>query len=137
MDQTSHFMIKKDDKQIFYFGAAHSFDPKHPQFESLRQSWDEFIKNADQKPKVLVVEHWPTGRYLEDEKRAIVNEGEVGFISCLAFWSGVGVTCSEPERSLEFEFLAKSFPNEEVVYYYFARTVGQWHRLTEKPELKK
>src|SRR3989304_2605473 len=114
MDQTSQFEIKNDDQKFTYLGVGHAIDPKNPQFETIKKNWSEFIKATDQKPKVLIVEHWPTGHFWKRENNAIKNEGEVGFVTSLAFRAGIGITCPEPERSLEFDFLAKSFPKQKA-----------------------
>lgn len=127
------FNFQKNRRVLFYLGVRHSRDAGDSQFEFIRQKWNEFISLA--KFPLAVIESDPK-KLFESEGKAILHQGEAGFIKFLAKKSGVPVVCFEPDRNGEMNYLLNYFTKEQVEYYYFARIVAQWYRLIEKPSIE-
>ena len=123
------FRLEKNNKILFWLGIQHSRDPQHSQWEFIKEKWQQFLKEA--KFPMVAVEHALQDMH-DTEESAIMNGGEVEFIGFLAKQIGAPVVCFEPDRHLEMNYLAKLFGREKTAYYYFARTVAQWHRLNIK-----
>ncbi len=130
---TIFFNFQKNGKILFYLGVKHSRDIRDPQFEFIRQKWNEFISLA--KFPLVVIESDPK-KLFESEEKTILHQGESGFIKFLAQKSGVPVVCFEPDRNKEMNYLLNYFTKEQIEYYYFARIVAQWYRLIEKPSIE-
>ncbi len=126
------FSLKKNNAALFYIGGEHSWNPDHPQFDFLKEKFSEFLKIA--KHPLAVVESCGWAVYAT-ETEAITNGGEIGFVSFLCRQNNTPIVCFEPDRGEEMNALLKRFSKDEIEYYYFARTVAQWHRLTEKPDI--
>lgn len=127
------FSLQKNGRILFYLGVRHSRSVGDPQFEFIRQKWDEFMSLA--KFPLAVVE-CKFEKIPETEKEVILKTGEAGFVEFLAKNNKVPVICFEPKRNEEMNYLLNYFTKEQIEYYYFARTIAQWHRLIEKPSIK-
>lgn len=128
------FTLKKDNTVLFYLGVRHSWNPTDPQFNIIKEKWTEFLKIA--KRPFVVVESlgWKVCE-AETETETILKGGEINFMACLCHQSNVPISCFEPNRNSEMNALLQWFPKEQIAYYYFARVVAQWHRLTQKPNI--
>jgi len=126
------FKIKKGDKWLYYFGAKHTYDFNDSQFETLKNTWDEFI-DVSKEPRIALVEGG-VRQVQKNEKAAILEDGEAGLLEFLAHNENITISSPEPTRKDETQDLESEFSNEEIEYYYFARMVDQWSRLEKKPD---
>lgn len=124
------FSLVRNNLYLFYLGVKHSWDPNDSQFIFIEEKWKEFLYKIKPSNSMVVVEHRP-GHYLT-KSEAILKHGEVGLISFLANQEKIDVICLEPDRGLEIKELLNKFNKEEIAYYYFARTIVQYYRLTQK-----
>ena len=121
------FEVKNGEKKLVYFGAKHFYDPEDEQVEEVSRAWEDFLKRTAGQDALVLVEGG-TRDVAINEVTAIERDGEAGLISYLAAQAGVSVESPEPPKSYEIDELLKSFKKEEILYYYFARAVAQWHR---------
>jgi hypothetical protein len=130
------YTIKSNNQKLYYFGERHSRDPQDSQWIQAKEFWLEFIKNtANQKRVVFIEGSKPSLR--ETEEKSIRECGGPGFITFLASQHNVDIYCPEPSKSYETSELLKQFQQEEVAYYYFARSMSGWGRMTEpKPKFE-
>ncbi len=124
------FKIEKDNKHLFYFGEAHSFDPTNLQWVKLKEFWQEFIKVTEGKKRIVFTEGG-LRPVEENEEKAILEHGGMGLITFLASLENIEVFSPEPSDTFERNELLKSFSKDEVQYEYFARMVYQWGRMQE------
>lgn len=129
------YKISLNKQVLFFLGVHHTFDPSNYQFKSIKKHWDEFLKASKKKNSIVLVEGGKRP-YIEDVIEAVRKHAEGGFITNLALKVGIESYSPEPDGKYEVDQLAKKFSKEEIMYYYFARTIAQWHRLIEKPDLK-
>lgn len=133
MVSSCKFKLIKREHLLLWFGAEHTRDPRHPQFQELGKLWNEFVVNANS--PLVVVENDRRGTYASNTE-AIRSGGEIGFMMYLAAQAGVLVKCFEPNRREEMNHIEKLFGREKTEYYYFARTVAQWHRVVQKGSIE-
>jgi hypothetical protein len=126
------FSLKSNSNVLFYLGVRHSWDPAHQQFNVIKERWMEFLKIAKHPFVVVESRGW---KIHNTEMEAILRGGEIDFMAYLSHQSNVPIFCFEPERGKEMNALLKQFSKEQIEYYYFARIVAQWHRLTQKPDI--
>lgn len=126
------FFLKKNNAVLFYLGIQHSWNPANQQFNFIKEKWEEFLKIA--KNPLVVVES-PGWKVYKTETEAILKGGEINFMAYLCHQKNIAISCFEPDRGSEMSSLSKQFSKEQIAYYYFARVVAQWHRLTQKPEI--
>lgn len=131
------YEINNNDQTLFYFGSKHTRDPKDPQFKLLSGYLTSFLKNHSREKTVIFLEGQTPKILPETLDKTIAKFGESGAV---AFWSKQNdVTYIRPEPSLGYEVseLLKEFSREEIYYYYIARAIAQWHRLSLKGEFSK
>lgn len=122
---------------MYYFGAAHSFDPIHPQFKLLEKKWRNFIKKTKKQKCILLIENKIKKTYIKNQKDAVLQCGEPGFAIYLAKKNKINFKCPEPSIRLQVKELLKSYKINEVMYFYFIGVLAQWYKLKYKPEFKK
>lgn len=127
------FSFTRNNAVLFYSGVEHSWDPQHPQFGLLREKFTEFLKVTKSSPlAVIEAQNWTV---LSTEEETIQKGGEPSFIAFLCQQNNIPLVCFEPDRGEEMNSLLKEFSQEQIEYYYFARTIAQWYRLKEQPEI--
>lgn len=127
------YKVSGNNQELVFFGAKHSFDANNPQFKFLKKEWEIFLRQTGGKNCIVLVEGGKRP-VMQSEKEAVENYGEAGFITYLAAKEGIERYSPEPSMKFEVLEILQSFPRERVIYYYFARTVSQWHRLVKKEE---
>ncbi len=126
--QPYFFQIKKNQQCLFYIGSKHSFDPDNIQNQIIKKHWQEFLRQTGIKNCIALNEGGE--RELADtEKESIKKGGEAGLLTWLAKKDHINIYSPEPNHNFELEQLLKNFSKDEVIYYYFARLVDQWHRI--------
>ncbi len=129
--------IEHAGQKLLFYGAEHTNDPAHPQFEDLESKWNNFV--AETNMPVMLVE----GRYNElpndetsDKIGSIVRGGETQFAVHLARRDNVDVHSPEPDRLDEANQLAAEYGKDNVVFFYIMRQVAWWNRQAQKPDIK-
>ncbi|MEK7087414.1 MAG: hypothetical protein AAB958_01795 [Patescibacteria group bacterium] len=126
------FSLKKNNATLFYLGVRHSWNPTDKQFNIIKQKWLDFLKIAKHPLAVVESRGW---KIYNTEKEAISKGGEIDFMAYLCHQANVPISCFEPDRGSEINALLQQFPKEQIAYYYFARAISQWYRLTQKPDI--
>lgn len=124
--------LERNNNILFYCGVRHSWNPNDLQFVFLKEAFSQFLKVSKDPMAVVEAQNWVI---LSDENETIRQGGESSFIAFLCKQKNIPVVCFEPSRGDEMNALLEKFSKEQIEYYYFARTVAQWHRLTEKTEI--
>lgn len=117
--------------KVYIVGVEHITDENHPQFDTIRNLWNEAS------PSVALVE----GRlgflftWLQDP---IKQYGEGGLVSQLSKKNGVDLYTWEPTRDDEIEILMKSFSVERIAMFYTFRPYfsNMRHGKPDNPENK-
>ncbi len=130
MMNSSHafFRIKRGDQHLFYFGVRHSHDVNDEQFHTLKQCWNKFLRETGTGKSIVLIE----GQKVipcQDEREAIIKDGERGLITFLVAQHSIETLCPEPDMLAERKELLKRFSKEEIEYYYFARAVDRWNQF--------
>lgn len=124
--------LESNGVRLYYFGEAHSFDPKIPQWDTLRGYWKDYLGNTEKGRRIVFVEggthELPSD---QSESAAILSDGGAGLGQWLAKEEGILVRSPEPNEAYERSELEKDFSRDEIQYYYFARVVLQWIRTME------
>lgn len=97
-----------------YFGAVHSRDPTHEQFDSIRHAWRQFD------PTIAFYEG-PDRGVSTAESATIAAFGESGFIRFLAARDSVQTAGLEPNPAEEVRYLLERFSPEQVKLFYVLR----------------
>ena len=128
------FSLKKEKggAVLFYLGVCHSWDPADQQFNFIKEKWVKFLKLATNPLAIVESRKW---KAYNTEAESILKGGEIDFMAYLCHQAGVPVICFEPDRGKEMDVLLRQFCKEEIAYYYFARTISQWYRLKQKPDI--
>lgn len=126
------FSLKKNSSILFYLGVRHSWDPNDQQFNIIKEKWTEFLKIAKHPLVIVESRGW---KIHKTESEAISKGGEIDLMAYLCHQVNAPISCFEPERGEEMNALLKQFSKEQIEFYYFARTVAQWHRLIQKSDI--
>lgn len=130
------FHIEKNNQHLFYFGSRHLYDPKHQQFDEIRNMWKRFLNKTDGSERIVMVEGG-NRPVLETEIEAIQQGGEMHFVAYLAKHDDVLVMSPEPSDRERFQVLLQAgFSKEEIAYHEFARVCYQWNQIEEKVDFK-
>lgn len=123
------------DQLLVFIGSAYCNEPNDPQFDVIRHEWARFVEMTTSDRRMALTEGgiWPVE---QDETTAIQLHGELGLLAFLADQARVSVATPEPPQSEEGDFLLQQFSAEEIMYYYFARQIPQWHRMTQRPDFR-
>lgn len=114
----------QDIKQVaYFFGANHSFDPNNEQYEKLQAFWKQFIERAK---NPIVFMEGGIHPVLPSDKIAIRRESEGGLIARWAHKLNIPIRSAEPSDFEQMQKLSLVFSRDEIVYYYFIRSVHQW-----------
>jgi hypothetical protein len=109
---------------VLVFGGEHTFDPSHPQFAAMKESWDKFD------PSVALTEGYLDliPRWFIDGVRA---SGEGGYVQRLAKEKGIRIYSWEPGREVEVEKARKAFGIKELTLFYILRRhQNKWSDFT-------
>lgn len=128
--------IENERQSLFYFGANHSRNPADPQYQTLRECWQKFLKKTENRDRIVLVE----GRLrqlVEDEEKAIVAGAEGSLITLFAHKANVPVSC--PDLSDE-ELMNRlsNIPKQEFLLYRFLGYVHNFQTHADpKPDFEK
>lgn len=124
------FEIKGTNRFLYYFGANHSRNSDDPQYDRLRKYWADFLEKTKGINAVVFIEGG-IRNVRDNEKNSIQLDSEAGFITLLSDKAGIARYCPEPLPEDIKRYVLSTFSEDELNYYYFARTVSQWNRIPE------
>lgn len=127
------YEIGKHGQHLFFLGTSHVHNPQDKQNEKIKEKWQKFLELTN-KENCVALNEGQVRPNRGDETSAIEIDGEAGLVVYLARRDGVEVFSLEPDYGEEMGVLLNKFSREEVIYYYFARLVDQWHRFPNKPD---
>jgi len=118
------FKLNKDKQFLYYFGAEHSTDPQHKQFDILENFFEDFIKDSNQE-KVVFIEgnEIPIKALLKDRNENIKKLGERGLVLDLALKNKINYIYAELSFQEEADILNKEFSQENIIYFYITRLI--------------
>ncbi len=131
------FELKKDGKELVYFGVEHSNDISNPQFDQMKQKYNET------KPDIVFVEGFDSLdqkkekaiEYIQKNRTEDLTKdfGESGFALKLVIDSGADFASPEPQFKVEINhLLEKGFLKEDIFAFYLYRQISQYSRSSEK-----
>lgn len=116
---------------LYYFGSKHVMNPKHPQFETLHEKWQDFLGKTRHKKLIVIYEGNVIEKNLASLDHAIEQHGESGAI---VYWASKDhVHCFRPELTIidETNKLLKEFSREDIFYFYMMRGIVTWQRKVD------
>lgn len=129
------YIIKNGQQNLYYFGSKHSFNPEDPQFEDIRNFFNDFVGSTPKENSIVLVEGGERP-VASNEKQAIIDGAEMSFVTFLADKANRLVSSPEIPATKRFEILSEHFPKEEIAYYCFIQVCWQWHTIEEKNNFK-
>jgi len=127
MHEHPYFYSIESNKQIlYYFGAEHSKDIFHSQFEILEEKWNDFLNKTNPKKRMVFFEGKVDAKQLVTLEDSIKKYGESGAIVFWANQSNVPSHRPEPDIKIEIEKLLDDFTKDEIFYFYLGRAIGHW-----------
>jgi len=127
------FKLNNKNQSLYYFGTEHSTDPKHHQFEVLRDFLGDFLKNTSENRIVFIEGNQiPIKALLDNEGDNIRKLGERGFILDLALKNNIRYVYAELSFQEEADLLNKEFSKENIVYFYIVRLMCGLLRKNQK-----
>jgi len=130
------FQIKNKKQLLLYFGASHTHNSQDDQFDNIKKYWQDFLKNTKNKQCLVLIEGGQRKIY-KNSNKAILNDGEAGYITYLSAQSNIEINSPEPPDNFVINKLLKKFSKNKIYYNYFANLILQWHRLDPVPNLEK
>lgn len=116
--QAWRLMVEGEGGALQFYGAEHSRDPGHPQFDGIEEAFAQF------RPTLVFYEG--PERPLETTREAtITGYGESGFVRFLAARDGVPVARLEPDPRAEFRAVMAEFEPEQVALFYVLREAAR------------
>lgn len=123
------YLIKKPGQNFFYFGTRHVFvNTQDFQLDILKHYFLEFLDLTRKRDCLVIVEglkRYVASNAKEEGERA---RGEMQFGAYLAEKAGIEHICVEPPVSYEQDILFKDFSKDEIMTYYFIRSMHNWIR---------
>ncbi len=120
------YSIESNEQILYYFGAEHTKDVSHLQFEILHAKWQDFLGKTKSKKRVVFFEGKLDSEQLITLEESIKKYGESGTIVFWANQSNVTSHRPEPDIKIEIEKLLTDFSKDEIFYFYIARAIGHW-----------
>jgi hypothetical protein len=122
------FIARQRDRQIlFVVSGNHEPDPTDPSINMIRRTIDLFGNLTEGQRRTLLGEggiRVPTS----DEDTSIRKDAEAGLVAFKGAVLGIPVDSPEPRNFSESEvLLEEGFTQKQIMYYYFARQIPQWH----------
>jgi hypothetical protein len=112
---------------LLYYGAVHSRDPAHPQFEDIASAWE--------RTRPTVVFYEGPERPLPDSARdAITQFGESGYVRWLGRRDGARIERLEPPVSAELEYVLRTFTPEQVKLFFVLREASRLRDVEHQDE---
>ncbi len=115
------FELRKGDRQLVFFGTAHSMDGTDPLFDDIKDRMTRFASEV-QNPEVFYEgDAWYEGKLTDEQAR---GQGEAVYTQWLAEQRGIPTESPEPPEHAEIDAaLERGFERDEVAAWYLARTL--------------
>ncbi|MBC8767806.1 hypothetical protein H4O18_07375 [Arenibacter sp. BSSL-BM3] len=116
-DSTQWHLNLKDNTNstaLLYFGAIHSKDASHPQFQEILVAWNSGEYD-------IALFEGPNRGILSTMEETIVKLGESGYVRYLANEKDILVASLEPSPIAEIEYLSKVFPIDRIKLFFLLR----------------
>ena len=130
------FKFEKPGQKFEFVGVRHSHDPKNPELAELKRKFQAFSATQGTERSIVFVEGGVPDTENKVEAEQIRKDGESGLITLMAERAGMHVDSPEPDSALVTSQLLEKFSVDEVLTYYLARRIDQWHRMPDRPELE-
>lgn len=111
-------LIKDDTIVLLYYGAAHSKDPSHIQFDEIENAWHK--SKSD-----IALYEGPNRGFLNTKKETVEKLGESGFLRFLASQDSVETQSLEPNPVHEAQYLSQFFSLEKIKLFYLLREANR------------
>lgn len=125
--EPSTHIFKNAEKSITFVAAKHTAEQNSPTFQEIEKALQDFDFN------LLIIESpilsnrgWSQGRFVHESKKNLRYFGESGFAAILSqnISPPVPFESAEPtDEALKTELLSYGFKVEDVLGYYFARSL--------------
>jgi len=125
------YSLKNKEQTLYYFGAKHVMDPKHPEIEFLNEQWLNFLDDKRKEKTIIIYEGYVNKKSLTTVEDSVKKYGESGAIVFFANQSNVQSFCPEPTVQDDANELLKKFSKEEIFYFYMIRGIVSWQRKVE------
>ena len=99
---------------LLFYGAFHSKDESHPQYEEIERKWNE------DKFDIALFEG-PNRGILSTKEETIAKLGESGYVRFLANEKNIPVATLEPSPMSEIEHLSTLFPIDQIKLFFLLR----------------
>ncbi len=114
------------DRKVEFNGMRHTNNPEDESLTRLETRFEEFLQQTDN--PVVFVEGGMRDVANMSKQEVIKRFGEPGLLTKLALDRGIAVESPEPSFEQEVAELLKTFSAEDIMQYYFSRTLFQWYR---------
>lgn len=102
----------------------------------LEKLWKNFVALKFNKNSLVVIEALDQKK-LSSKSEAIMAGAESAYMEYLAREQKYKIVCPEPSFDRQAKLLLHNFSKDQIEYYFFARTIAQWHRYKIKPDFKR
>lgn len=132
-NQICTFEIIKNNQVLFYFGATHTYNPRHEQFIHIKKYWNNFLEKSKNTDRIILIEGG-VRKIERNETEAIIKDGEAGFLTYLGNQSEVKVISPKIDNNLVPQELFEGNDKDELLLYCKLCYLDQYNRI-EKPNL--
>ena len=122
------YSVKSTEQTLYYFGALHSKDISHSQFEILQSKWQDFLNKTKSQKRIVFFEGIVDVKQLTTLEESIKKYGESGAIVFLANQSNISIHRPEPDMKREIKEMLSDFSKDEIFYFYISRAINHWQR---------
>jgi hypothetical protein len=122
------FEIIKNGQILYFLGVNHTTDPKSDQVSETKDYWQKFLSETKKVNCVSLLEGG-LRPIVKDEAEAVYKYGEPGLVVHLANKDGIRFESPDTDEGWEIKKLNEAFPRDEVIYYYFARSLDSYFRF--------
>ncbi len=129
--------ITNGKQYLYYYGASHVNDPKHPMLPDIEAYWDEFMSRVTDKSKAVAMNEGGLRNPNGNKDAMVKRDGEGGLLTYLSKKDNIEIISPEPSRENVDNVLLNDFSKEEVQYYYFARVVNQFLNKNTSEDFEK
>lgn len=127
------YALSEQNKKILFFGATHTHEPGHEQFDTIQKQFNSFA------PEIVCVEGNPTvnERTLEVRQKLtplapsnLESHGEGWYTLKLAVDAGIDFESPEPDFTEEIQHeLDQGHSKQDIFTYYLYRMIDQYIRV--------
>jgi hypothetical protein len=137
LDSSYHQIIRRShkDQHLVAVGIAHSYEEDAPAITIVRRELDAFIQQTQGRKRIILNEGGQRAPG-KDEVTSIHENAESGLLAFRAKEAGIPIDSPEPpELSEAEELLQQKFTREQIFYYYFARQLPQWAKISRHTKI--